>query len=243
MKGESMKELKILAPNIERIKKIVEFHYGFIPDKQDILWIDRMLRGEYEVLHEQYIIRKLVTHRIDDILLLHRPEKPDIESLFAEKSIFHYLMFASMSFRAGIPLGCIALCRTALEAGLRERLAEKRASSPEEVWDQIKKRGKTRLVDLLKEADQEGILTKKQLQEAFEFASQFGRSVLDKYIHADLESIISLLEGFELDIRVVGAKDKLARKKIQAEAYIDKVAAAVLAAVTKIAETLYLLPD
>lgn len=238
-----MKEPKILAPDIARIKKIVESHYGFVPNEQDILWIDQMLRGQYEVLHEQYIIRKLVTHRIDDILLSHREERPDIESLFSKKSIFHYLMFASMSFYAGIPLGCIALCRTALEAGLRERLAEKRASSPQEVWYQIKKRGKMGFRDLLKEAEQEGILSKKQLQESFEFAGRFGRRALDKYIHADLESIISLLEGLELDIRVVGAKDKLAEKKIQAEAYVEQVAVAVLAATTKIAEILHLLPD
>lgn len=148
-----------------------------------------------------------------------------------------------MSFFAGVPLACIALCRTALEAGLRERLAEKIASSSEEVWDQIKKRGKTSLRDLLKEAEREEILSEKQLREAFKFTSQFGRHVLDKYIHADWESIISLLEGLELDTRVVGAKNKIAEKRIQAEAYIEQVATSVLAVTTKIAETLYLLPD
>lgn len=238
-----MSKPKIPAPNSGRIKKIVESHYGFVPDEQDILWIDEMLRGGYGTLHEQHIIRKLVTHRIDEILLSHRQEKPDIENLFSEKSIFHYLIFASMSFNAGIPLGCIALCRTALEVGLRERIAEKKASSPEEVWDQIRKRRKIWFRDLLKEAEQQGILNEKQLQEAFEFAGQFGRHVLDKYIHADWDSMISLLEGLEFDIRVVGAKNKLAEKRIQAEAYIDQVAAGVLAAATKIAETLYLLPD
>ena len=238
-----MKKPKILAPDIARIKKIVEFHYGFVPNEQDILWIDQMLRGQYEVLHEQYIIRKLVTSRIGDILLSHREERPDIENLFSKKSIFHYLTFASMSFYAGIPLGCIALCRTALEAGLRERLAEIRASSPQEVWYQIKKHSKMGFRGLLKEAEQEGILSKKQLQESFEFAGRFGRHALDKYIHADLESIISLLEDLKLDIRVVGAEDKLAEKKIQSEAYIEQIAVAVLAATTKIAETLHLLPD
>lgn len=238
MRGERKAE-----PNIERIKKIVEFNYGFVPDEQSILRIDQGLRGQYGVLHQQCIIRELVTDRISEILLSRRREKTDIEGLFLDKSIFHYLTFASMSFRAGIPLGCIALCRTAVEAGLRERLAEKKASSPDEVWDQIKERAEKRFRDLLKEAEQEGILSKQQIRETFEFAGRFGRHVLDKYIHADLDSIINLLEGLELDIRVVSAGNKLAEKKIQANAYIDQVAAAVLAATTKIAETLYLLPD
>ena len=243
LKGDSEKEPKILAPDVERIKKIIEFNHGFVPDEQDILRVDRMLRNQYGVLHDQCIIRELVTERIDDILLAHGQEKPDIESLFLDKSIFHYLTFASMSFRAGIPLGCIALCRTALEAGLRERLAEGKAASPEEVWVGIRERSETLLGDLMKEAEREGTLSKKQIQEAFEFAGQFGHHVLDKYIHADLNSIINLLGGLGLDIRVVGAKDKLAEKKIQAGAYIDLIAAIILAATTKIAEMLYLVPN
>lgn len=243
MKGDSARELQIPAPDIERIKKIVEFNYGFIPNEQDILRIDRGLRGQYAVLHEQGIIRELVTNRISGILLSHRQKKPDIENLFLSKSIFHYLTFASMSFRAGIPLGCIALCRTALEAGLRERLAEEQASSPEEVWSQINVLQRKRLWQLLDEADQEAILTKKEVGEAFEFAGRVGRQVLDKYIHANVDSVIKLLEGLELDTRVVGASDKLAEKKIQAEAYVDQVAVIALAATTKIAEKLYLLRD
>jgi len=42
---------------------------------------------------------------------------------------------------------------------------------------------------------------------------QLGRRVLDKRIHADLASVIKVLEALELDIRVVGTKDKLAERK------------------------------
>jgi hypothetical protein len=49
------------------------------------------------------------------------------EEIWLEKSIFKYLTWASMCFRAGIPIGTICLCRTAIETGLRERVAEEMA--------------------------------------------------------------------------------------------------------------------
>lgn len=234
------KEHAMPTPDVERIKKIVEFHYGFVPNQQEILRIDEGLRSQYAVLHEQYIIRELVTRRINDTLLAHRRVKPNIESLFLDKSIFRYLTLASMSYRAGIPLGCIALCRTALEAGLRERLAEGKASSPDEIWSEIRKRREHPLGKLVEEADREGILAKKDFEELFIFGTHFGHHLLNKYVHADLNSIIDLLENLQLDIGVIGAKDTLAEKKIQAETYVDEVAVAVLAATTRIAEKLYL---
>jgi len=235
-----VKETKILVPDIARIKKIVEFHYGFVPNEQDILWIDQMLRGQYSVLHDQYIIRELVTRRISEILLVHRQEKPDIDSLFFDKAMFNYLTFASMCFCAGIPLGCIALCRIALEAGLRERLAEIKASSPEEVWSEIKKRRKKLLGSLVEEAAREGIMKKKDFEDLFVFGAPFGHEILNKYVHADLDSIIRFFEHLQFDTRVIGAKDMLSEKKIQAEVYTNEIAVAVLASITRIAEKLYL---
>ena len=240
-KNRPKKNYDIPRPDLQRIKKIVEFHYGFLPDDDEIVSIDEGLRNQYSVLHDQYIIRELLTRKVSDILVAHRREKPDIENLFIEKLMFRFLTLASMCYRAGIPLACIALCRVALEAGLRERLAEVKASSPEEVWNEINKRRHKLLGSLVKEADQQGIMSKKEFEELFVFGGQLGHHLLDKYIHADLNSIIRLFESLQFDIRVMGAKDALAEKKIQAEAYTDKVAVAVLAATTRIAEKLYLL--
>lgn len=231
----------IPRPDLQRIKKIVEFHYGFLPDDDEIVSIDEGLRNQYSVLHEQCIIRELLTWKVSSILVAHRQEKPAIESLFLDKLMFRFLTLANMCYRAGIPLACITICRIAIEAGLRERLAEAKASSPEEVWNEIKKRHDKLLGRLVKEADQEGIMTKKEFEELFVFGGQLGHHLLDKYTHADLNSIILLFESLQFDIRVVGAKDALAEKKIQAETYTDEVAIAVLVATTKIAEKLYLL--
>jgi len=239
-KNRPKRNYDIPRPDLQRIKKIVEFHYGFLPDDDEIVSIDEGLRNQYRVLHDQCIIRELLTRKVSSILVAHRREKPDIESLFSDKLMFRFLTLASMCYRAGIPLACIALCRVALEAGLRERLAEAKASLPEEVWSEINKRRHKLLGSLVKEADQEGIMTKKEFEELFVFGGQLKQHLLDKYIHADLNSIIRLFESLQFDIRVMGAKDALAEKKIQAEAYTDEVAVAVLAATTRIAEKLYL---
>ncbi len=240
-KKRPKRKYDISRPDLQRIKKIVEFHHGFLPNDDEIVSINEGLRNQYRVLRDQYIIRELLTRKISDILVAHRREKPDIESFFIDKLMFRFLTLASMCYRAGIPLACIALCRVALEAGLRERLAEAKASSPEEVWSEINKRSDKLLESLVKEADREGIMAKKEFEELFVFGGQLGHHLLDKYIHADLNSIIRLFESLQFDIRVMGAKDALAEKKIQAEAYTDEVAVAVLAATTRITEKLYLL--
>lgn len=128
----------------ERIKSIVEYHYGFTPKDDDIDWIDRMLRNNYAVLHDQQIIRELAAINVRNELLEHRDRIGSIEfeRIWTEKDIFKYLTFASMCFRAGIPAGTISLCRTAIESGLRERLAEELARKeatnvsklPEATW-------------------------------------------------------------------------------------------------------------
>ncbi len=84
-------------------------------------------------------------------------------------------------------------------------------------------------------------MKKKEFEGSFVFGGQLGHHLLDKYIHADLNSIIRLFESQQFDISVMGAKDALAKKKIQAETYTDEVAVAVLTATTRIAEKLYLL--
>ena len=74
----------------DRIKKIVKYHYGFEPKDKDINWIDEMFRNHYLVLHDQRIIRNLVTVKINETLLKYREKMRSIkfEELLFSKSIF-----------------------------------------------------------------------------------------------------------------------------------------------------------
>ena len=71
--------LPLSSSRRERIKKIVRFHYGIDSKDSDIDWIDRMLRNNYSVLHDQQIISNLVTVNIGNILLKHRDRLGSIE--------------------------------------------------------------------------------------------------------------------------------------------------------------------
>ena len=233
----------------ERIKKIVRFHYDIAPKDSDINWIDRMLRNNYSVLHDQHIISNLVTVNIGNILLKHRDRigSIELERLTMNKLLFKYLTFASMCYRASIPLATIFLCRTAIEAGLREKLAEKRAKeNAKQGWEEMQDLTGLKLWKLIKKNEDEGIISRDEIEKLFTVDDKMKtiipnpRNLLDKYIHADLSTIISFLEVIGADTGVIGAEDIMQEKKIQAEAFIDKIAVFVLAATTRLAERLYL---
>lgn len=91
-----------------------------------------------------------MTVNIGKVLLKHRDRIGSLkfEEITFDKLIFHYLRWASMSFRAGIPIGSIFLCRTAIETGLRERIAEELAEKEgikdkerrhQKIWELMKK--------------------------------------------------------------------------------------------------------
>jgi len=242
----------------ERIKKIVRHHYGFEPKNKDIKWIDEVIRNHDSVLHEQRIIRNLVTVEIDNILLKHRAKigSEKFEKTCLDKLIFYYLMFASMSYRAGIPIAAILLCRTALEAGLRERLAEKLAEKecnndnelPNVVLEKIDKlknkslgtKGEIRgLIDLAKENN---IISNKAIEKVFSkliFGQHKSRRVLDKIIHGDLIWLVSFIKEKDKDSGVIGANNILQEYKIIADSRINDKAVEILRGTTKIAEILY----
>ncbi|MCZ7393392.1 MAG: hypothetical protein ABOK23_07935 [Candidatus Methanoperedens sp.] len=235
-----------------RIKNIVKYHYGFTPKDNDLEWIDRMLRNNYATLHDQQIIRELAAKNVSDELLKNRDSIGSIEfeRIWHEKSIFKYLTFASMCFRAGIPAGSISLCRTAIESGLRERLAEELAKKettnvtelPETTWNKLKELNGKMLFKLIKEADQEGIIEKQKIEEIFQefkFEDQSGMKILDKFIHGDIVWMVNFVRDREEDTSVIGAKDKLQEHKIISNMKTDKIAIEVLKATTKIAEILY----
>jgi len=236
----------------ERIKDIVKYHYGFIPNDDDIEWIDRMLRNNYAALHDQRIIRELAAKNISNELLKHRDRIGSIEfeRIWLEKAIFKYLTFASMCFRAGIPVGTISLCRTAIESGLRERLAEELAKKeytnasklPEATWNKLKELNDKGLAQLIEEAAQEGIIEKQKIEEIFQefkFGNQSSRRVLDKFIHGDIVWIVNFVRDREEDTRVIGAKNKLQEYKIISDMMTDQIAIEVLKATYKIAGILY----
>jgi len=235
------------ASQRKKIKEVVKFHYGIDAKDYDINWIDKMLRNNYLVLHNQRVIRELVTININKILLKHRDEIGSIkfEEILLHKLIFKYLTFASMCFRAGIPIATIFLCRTALEAGLRERIAEKIAKNKEEMWEVMKKLSNLKLGQLIQRADDENIIKKDEIENLFTINEKMRklipnpRHLLDKYIHADLHKIIEFLKEIGADVEVIGDVDFIERKKIQAQAFIDKIAVFILTATTRIAERLY----
>lgn len=235
----------------QRVKSIVKFHYGFIPKEADIEWIDRMLRNNYAVLHEQQIIRELAAKNMSNGLLKHRDRigSTEFERIWLEKDIFRYLTFASMCFRAGVPAGAIGLCRTAIESGLKEKLAEEAARKEitdesklsEVTLNKLKRLGNKSLHKLIKEATERGIIKGQDIEEAFQELKpkdQSGRKILDKFIHGEITWIVDYVKDRK-DIGVIGAKDELDEYKVISEAEITHIATEALKASYRIAEILY----
>jgi len=202
-----------------KIKEIVKSYYGIDADDRYIEWIDKGLRNHYSVLHHQNIIRHLVTVNIDKILLKHRDEigSLEFEEMVLDKLIFHYLTFASMSYRAGIPIGSIFLCRTAVETGLRERIAEEMAKKevksekelPQKIWEEMKKLEGKKLIELIKMAEEHKIIEGGEIEEIFR-SQGLEKRVLDKFIHGNIDWIVRFVESKDRECtKVIGAKDIL----------------------------------
>lgn len=235
----------------ERVKDIVKYHYEFTPKDDDIEWIDKMLRNDYVVSHDQRIISELAAVNISHELLKHRNRIGSIEfeRIWLEKDIFRHLTLASMCFRAGIPAGTISLCRTAMESGLRERLAEELARKgnidasklPEATWNELKKLKDKTLKPLIKKAEKGKIITEQKIEEIFQelkFRDQNSRVILDKFIHGDIVWMVNFVKNRNAT-EVIGAKDKLEEYKIISRGGIPQIAVNVLKATYKIAEILY----
>ncbi|MCK4391631.1 hypothetical protein KAX17_01835 [Candidatus Bipolaricaulota bacterium] len=237
----------------KRIKRIVSHHHGFVPADDDLRWIDEVLRNDYLVLHEQRIIRQVVGHEITKQLLKHRDRLGNLEfeRIWAEKIIFRYLTLASMCYRAGISAGVISLCRTAIESGLRERVAEELArqetvgqdSLPTKTLERLCELRDESLAPLIEKASKVGIISEQQIENAFrplKFQKQSSRRVLDKFIHGDLAWMVEFVESREEDTRVVGARDELEEFKIVADMKTEQIAVEVLKGSHQIAAILYL---
>lgn len=242
----------------ERVRRIASYHYGFEPANKDIERTDEMLRNEYAVLHEQRIMRHLAAAEITRPLLKHRDRigSGRFEEMWLDKRVFRYLTFASMSFRAGIPIATISLCRTAIEAGLRERLAEELARRectqdgelPGAVLEKMRELegnslGTTgRRKGLIELAEENDIISRKEIEEAFgkfRFGGQNSRRILDKFMHGDFVWIARFIKEKDQDATVQGARDILQEHKIIADFASDDIAFELLKAATRIAEILY----
>ncbi len=236
----------------EQIKKIVKYHYGFDPKESDIERIDNALRNNYIALHDQQIIRELVSDNAAEELLKHKDRLGlEFDRIWLEKSIFKYLMYASMCFKGGIKIGTIILCRTALESGLRERLAEEYAKNeikndfelPEATWLKLKELTEKTLGQLIKEADKENIISEQEIESLFKdlkYKEQSSKKILDKFIHGDIVWLVDYVKDKEADTRVIGAKDVLQERKIISDIMTDEIAFKVLKTTYKIAEIIYL---
>lgn len=243
---------QVSKETIKRIKEIVEYHHGFTPRDDDICRIDDMLRDQYAVLQPHRIVRELVMREIDKDLLTHRDRlgSLEFERIWLEKTIFKYLTFASMSYRAGIPAATISLCRTAIESGLRERLAEELAEKgstssselAEAVCSKLKELERKTLAGVIRVASEEGIIGKQEVGAAFQelrFKHQTARKILDKFIHGDIVWIVDFVRHREEDTSVVGAKDLLQEYKLISDMKTDEIAVEVLKATYEIAGILY----
>lgn len=126
--------MELSSARKERIEKILRARYGIETDDNEITRVDRGLRDLYSTTHDQRVVTEIVTRNISEILLKHRTKENvlQLERLFMQKLIFRYLMYASMCYRCGVPAATIVLCRTAIEAGLRERIAERRAEDADD---------------------------------------------------------------------------------------------------------------
>lgn len=231
----------------QRIKGVVKYHFGFDPEESDIEWIDKMLSNSYGAMHEQRVIGELATNNLTNGLLKHRDRlgSLEFERIWLEKHVFKYLTFASMCFRAGIPAGTISLCRTAIESGIRERLAEELArkevtdesSLPRAIRDNLSRlEHNVKLWKLIDEAKKNGVLGGQDIEEAFQELG--GREILDKFIHGDVVWMVNFAKGRK-KVEVIGAKDELQEYKIISEGEISQIAFKALKASYGIAEILY----
>lgn len=238
-------------PQRKKIKEVVKFHYGIDAEDHDVDWIDRMLRNSYSTLHYWNVLRNLLTVNIGKILLKHREKigTTKFETITTDKMIFRYLTFASTCYREGIPMATIHLCRTAIETGLRERIAEERAKNEindiddlsQKIWEFMEKLERKQLKDLIKIAEDSGILERGEIERVFKslkLGEQPSRKVLDKFIHGDIAWIVKFVES-RRPTQVIGARDVLDEKKITAMSQINDVAVITLIATTRIAERLY----
>jgi hypothetical protein len=237
----------------KRIKRIVSDHYGFVPADDDLRWIDQMLRNHCLVLHEQNIIRHVVDHEIKKQLLKHRDRlgSLEFERIWDKKIIFKYLTLASMCYRAGISAGAISLCRTAIESGLRERLAEELAMQetvnqddlPVKTLQRLCQLRDENLASLIKKVSEAGIISKMEIEKAFhalKFREQSSKRVLDKFIHGDLVWVVEFVKSREENTRVVDVRDELEEFKTIVDMKTEQIAVEVLKGSYQIAVILYL---
>ena len=237
------------------IRNVVELHYGFIPTDAQIDRVDKGLRGSYVTLHPYRIVNRLATSTINEIILKYRDEMGiKLEEIELDKLIFRYKTLATMCFNEGIPHATICLCRTAIEAGLRERIAEELAKKDigeknnisDRTFEKMKELRKVTLGrpngGLLKLAEDNRIVSKENLEELFRtrFGSKIGRKILDKFIHGDIFAIYDFLQERGVDTRLIGAKDRLDERKIIADMVSAEVAFEILMIITKLSEILYL---
>ena len=147
-------------------------------------------------------------------------------------------------------IASISLCRTALETGLKEKIAEIRAKEEckdvsklsRRKWIHLKKLQNLKLKDLIQKAKDEGIITNEfeRVFKNLKFKKSESRKILDKFIHGDIVWIANFIRSKDKNTRVViGAEDIIDENKIVMLSWINNIAIQVLIGTTEIAEKLY----
>lgn len=237
----------------EEIRELTESNYGFTPDKYEIERIDKGLRENYEPLHKYRIYNRILTSFIKNIIWQYKDKIGETEfyKIRQSKLIFFYKDLAERCFHEAIHYATICLCRTAIEAGLRERVAEELAkkdtdmtkSIDEKIFEQMNKLKKDTLGPLLTNAGKEKIITKNDVKKMFqkEFGSRSGRNILDKFVHGDIFAIYDFLKNAGKDTTVFSGEEISATeiRKFVATGGSYAIAYEILKITTKIAEILY----
>jgi len=111
------------------IKELVKTKYGFSPENDEINYINDMLRLTYFDLHQFRIVNHIATSSIFNSLMKYRAVKGyEFDNIYSDKLIFKYLRLARKCFEEALNFPAICMCRTAIESGLIERVAEEQAN-------------------------------------------------------------------------------------------------------------------
>lgn len=182
------------------IKELTNSNYGFIPEDVEINTIDSRLSESYLDLHEYRIINHLATRAIYDSKLSYWSTKSNFAYIVGEKLIFRFLRLAIKCFNEANNYASICLCRTAIESGLIERVAEEyanRDSDKNKCYEQkllfyINQNKDKMLHRNLELAEELNIISKRDVEDMFErnVGVGVGKRILNKFVHGDIIDIV-----------------------------------------------------
>ena len=194
---------------MKNIKELTKERYGFTPNDFEINSIGESLSLSYEELHQYKIINHLVTRKIYLDKFNYWSGLSTFNTITNEKLIFRFLKLAIKCYNEANNYASICLCRTAIETGLIERVAEENAKNDNAkdkcyeqkvVYYMNRNKGKMlhRNLELAQGFD---IISITDVEEMFErnIGHGIGKKILDKFVHGDIIDIANLSNNPKLD--------------------------------------------